>query len=565
MASVGGTRSYLASSDEVFQNACGPCKDEGKTKEAKYFCEICKEDLCFDCRNDHQTFKGTKNHSVVSTSSTATRGTFEIVCGCEQRQAVKVYCEKHAEVICPICETIKHRNCETCPIKDKVTKDTEKELQELMYKVKSLKAAMENAKKEGEVNRMELEDRKEECKNEIAAFRREINELIDKKETEILEILEKNSNQILQAIEKQITAMVASLKALNTNIDIINNAFKTKKDEHMFSANVKFLKSLSEYDALIQDIKNGMQVPNLKFQQKKELTDLLKSREGFGRIDISEADSSQRCQVILDMKVESKKEVKIQSSDDDLTPQITGCAFLSNGHILLCDYNNNKVKLLDSDMSIKKQMKLSDEPNTVAVVDENEAIITFDNGKKFQYIYIHPDFKLGKKIKLKGKCQGLLVVNDEIYTTFQKDSGLDELWRLDRAGKIINKVSLQNSSCASEYLGICLGSSIPLVYLTGRQNGVTCFRVDGEMVFQYQSDELKGSKGIYVDSVGNSFVCGTQSHNVVVITDDGRKHGELLTSKDIAKPMCIDYRPEDDTLIVGCVNSPNLFVCKLGK
>ena len=65
--------------------------------------------------------------------------------------------------------------------------------------------------------------------------------------------------------------------------------------------------------------------------------------------------------------------------------------------------------------------------------------------------------------------------------------------------------------------------------------------------------------------MGNSFVCGTASQNVVVITADGEKQGELLTSKDIKWPRCIDYRPEDSTLIVGCDISSELFVYKLGK
>ena len=91
MASVDGSRSYLASSDEAIQNACGPCKDDGETKEAKYLCEFCKIYLCFDCRKDHKTFKATKNHTVVSahltqcTGSTATKSIFTILCNCNQK------------------------------------------------------------------------------------------------------------------------------------------------------------------------------------------------------------------------------------------------------------------------------------------------------------------------------------------------------------------------------------------------------------------------------------------------------------------------------------------------
>ena len=176
--------------------------------------------------------------------------------------------------------------------------------------------------------------------------------------------------------------------------------------------------------------------------------------------------------------------------------------------------------------------------------------------------------KLGKKITLPDKCLGLQVVNDEIYTTCHKNSGHDEIWRQDRAGNIMSKIILtQYWSGTPCYLDLCLAGSSPRVYLTDVYNNlrrVTCFQLDSKIVYQYQDKELKRPNGIYVDSAGNSLVCNTWSYHAVVITADGRKHRKLLTSKDIRWPRCIDYRSEDNTLIVGCENS-KLLVCKLEK
>ena len=577
MASVDGSRSYLAGSDEVIKHTCGPCKDDGETKEANYFCEPCNVHLCFDCRNDHKTFKATKNHSIVSVhqpqriGSASSKGAYRILCSCNQKRAVAVYCEKHGDVVCPTCKTVKHRKCKTCPIKDKVDKHTQKQFKELMAKAKSLKAEIESCIQNGEANRKSIDKYKDECKKDISGFRIEINKLLDKMEEDIIERLDETAKQNLLAIEKQIADMTASLQALNTELDVIDNANKTNKDEIMFSAKVKISNSISEYDDLIQDIRNGMWQPKLKFEQNKKLTDILKIVEGLGRIEPSETDSAQQDHVVLlDMKVKSTKEVDINVPNDDRSPSITGCTFLSNGHIILCDNENKKLKLLDSDMSVKKSLKFSDYPWNVAAVGEKEAIITFTNigNNDIQYIYTQPDLKMGEKITLPDKCCGLQVFNDELYTTCHKASGHDEIWRLDRAGNIMSKIVLtQSSSGRSDYLGLCLAGSSPRVYLTDWNNSrVTCFQFDGKKVYQYEDKEqLERPNGIYVDSAGNSLVCGTDSQNVVVITADGRKHGELLTSNDIRSPSCIDYRPEDNTLIVGCWNSSKLFVYKLGK
>ena len=573
MASVDGRRSFVASSDEVLQRTCGPCEDDGEKKEANFLCEICKIYLCFDCRNDHKTFKATKNHSIVSahlaqgTSSSTIKIAFAILCDCDQKRAAEIYCERHAEVICPTCEAIKHRICRTCPIDDKVTKEAKKQLKEVIDKAKSLKAEIEILKQDGEANRKKLDDKMEECKKDITAFKKEINKTLDKMEKEILETLEKDSNQQRQELEKHIAALTASLKALDTDLDTVDNANKISIDDIMFSANVKMSKSIFKCDELVKDMRNSMQLPILEFQKNKKLIDVLINEEGLGKIDTSETDATQQDHVvILNMKIKSTTETNIILSDDDIDPTICGCTFMSNGRILLCDYANKNVKLLDIDMSVMGSLKLSKHPYSVTAVGENEAIITFGGkNNNLQYIYTDPELKLGITVALPDKCYGLRVVNNLIYTVCHKDSGHDEIWRLDRTGNIVSKIVLTQSSCGrSDFLGLCLAGSNPRVYLTDWNNdNVTCLQLNDKMV--YQDKTLKRPNGIYVDSAGNSLVCGTNSNNVVVFTADGRKQGELLTSNDIKCPRCIDYRGEDNTLIVGCNNNSKLFVYKLGK
>lgn len=195
---------------------------------------------------------------------------------------------------------------------------------------------------------------------------------------------------------------------------------------------------MSEYEELMQDIRNGMQRPKLEFEKNQKLTDLLKNVKSFGVIKHYEAHSIQQDNtVILDMMVKSTEEVDIKLSDDDRKPDINGCAFLSNGQILICDYFNKKVKLIDNDMTVKKCLKLSQRPYNVAAVGENDAIITcYSTSNDLQYIHTLPNLKLGKKITLPEKCFGLHVVNDEIYTTSHKGPGCDEVLRLDKAGNI---------------------------------------------------------------------------------------------------------------------------------
>ena len=574
-----GSKSLLASSDEVIQHTCGPCKDEGDTKEANYFCENCKEYLCFDCRNDHKKFKATKKHSVVpahvtqGTDSVGTGRTISILCSCDQKQIVDIYCENHTEVICTTCETIKHRNCKTCPIKTKVNKDTEKKFKKLMTRAASLKVEFKNCKDDEEDNRTKVESQREKFKKEIAAFRRKINDALDRMENGTVENVVSNSNQQLRAIDKRIAAIETSQKALNTSLDIIDSASKSRKTEIMFSATVKLSKSLSEYDYLLNEMKNETQLPKLKFYQNETLLALLEKVENLGRIETVDVGANdKRDLVILDKKVNSTKEVNIQLSDDDLDPQITGCTVLSDGRILLCDYNNNKVKMLDRSMVLTKSLKMPETPYSVVATRENEAIITFDSqsDNDFQYIYAHTELILGKKITGTARCRRICVVGDAIYTTHLTDAGQFEIWKLDNTGNMIDKLVLIRSSSPFGDLsfGLCLTGPSPRVYLTdSRKAEVTCFQLDGKKIYTYEDEELKAPGGIYVDSIGNCLVCDYVSQNVVVITANGLKYEELLKFNDSTciQPRCIGYRPQDNTLIVGCANTNNMFAYKLGK
>ena len=169
MAAVDASKCVQASSDEVRQKACGPCEDDGKTSDANLFCEICKVYLCFDCTKDHKAFKATKNHPIISTDlvpaqgSASSNAAFAILCSCNQKRAIEIYCEKHDQVICTICEAMNHKSCKTYQVNDKVTRDARNVLKELMDKANALTTEIRYCKHNGEAQRRKLDAMKEKC------------------------------------------------------------------------------------------------------------------------------------------------------------------------------------------------------------------------------------------------------------------------------------------------------------------------------------------------------------------------------------------------------------------
>lgn len=214
-----------------------------------------------------------------------------------------------------------------------------------------------------------------------------------------------------------------------------------------------------------------------------------------------------------------------------------------------------------------KSLTLSHKPWDIMAVSDNEVIVNL-RGTKLQYVHILPEMKLGKTILLENGSSGIGLLNEEIYTVRYREKG--EILILNLFGDLKRKISLgQECTGHPDYLCLSTQSIGVCVYLTDWINSkLLAFKLDDSQavpIFKCAGKELKRPNDLYVDSLGNVLVCGTGSNNVITVTADGKKYGELLTESEITKPKSIAFRPADDTLIVGCEDNTKLFVFKLGK
>jgi DNA-binding beta-propeller fold protein YncE len=89
---------------------------------------------------------------------------------------------------------------------------------------------------------------------------------------------------------------------------------------------------------------------------------------------------------------------------------------------------------------------------------------------------------------------------------------------------------------------------------------VTCCDLHGTTQWEFNDERvLQHPYGISVDNDGNVYVVG--SNNVVVISTDGQRHRQLLSSKDgLSCPTVLDYDKSTNKLLV--VNEErSIFFC----
>jgi DNA-binding beta-propeller fold protein YncE len=91
-----------------------------------------------------------------------------------------------------------------------------------------------------------------------------------------------------------------------------------------------------------------------------------------------------------------------------------------------------------------------------------------------------------------------------------------------------------------------------LYYTNTNTNTVTCCDLHGTTQWQFKGNRvLQDPLGISVDNDGNVYVVGYKSNNVVVISPDGQRHRQLLSSNDgLSRPTVLDYDKSTNRLLV---------------
>ena len=558
MASVDGSKSIQAASDELFDHVCGPCQIGGNDKEAKKYCSDCSEYLCDPCVSYHRTLALTKNHKIVPANSESfdTGRCLTVYCGCNKNQEVEFYCEDHADVICRRCQSIKHHKCKTSTIHQKSSGYTSTKLESILSKMRSLKDKYDQLKQECSGDKKELKELKEVCKKEIRAFRKELDDFLDKLEQNMLAELDQFETKESHRVDQQITTLSMALQMLNADDQLLNDARKDARKQVMFAAEVQTSKGLQECQSRLVDLEKEIVKLSLSFERNTKLDDLKRDINTLGSLKMLE-EAAKQCEktVLLDRKIQSRKEVNVRLADDKTDPGICGCAVMPNGYIVICDRNNERIKLLDNSLVHTDSLNLP-EPWDVSAVDANNVIATLCEQKQLQYVQVLPQMKTGRVLQLDKMCWGVAVSGDDIYVSCRNYGAEGEVRVLDKRGNLKRRLGVNKDGSflftKPDYITVnTAGDKVFVSSLT--QHTITCMTVDGSIIYQYRDKDLKYPHGLYCDDGDIILVCDYDSNNVQMITAVGKKAGTVLSVADGLKMPCsISFRKSDNTLFVGC-------------
>ena len=267
--------------------------------------------------------------------------------------------------------------------------------------------------------------------------------------------------------------------------------------------------------------------------------------------------------------IKKVKEIDVKVSGDREDCDITGCCFMPGGTMILCDWNNDKIKLLDRSLSLVDSLDPPEEPWDVAAVDNSNVIVTMPWKTQLQFIQVLPSLKLGRTIDVGEMCWGVAVAAGKIFVScYNDDDEVGDIRVYDIEGRDMRKrlgISPNGSIMFRRPPNVAASRSGDKVFVSDWfTHTVSCLTGDGKIVYQYRDDDLEGPRGLLVDDNDNVIVCGGYSNTVQAITSAGKKHKTLLSSEDgISYPLCVSFRPSDRTLVVGSGLSDKLLIYQM--
>jgi DNA polymerase III psi subunit len=414
-----------------------------------------------------------------------------------------------------------------------------------------------------ETNSISVKEQKRIIENEIQELRTKINNHLDKLQEDLMKELTEAEKQVTYVTRELLISLDEKEKELTEYQTNIVNIKKYASDLQTFIAVKQIEKEVETLDTCLQSIVNSDSLNHTKLSYDIDtgVKNMTTSIQKFAEVVVE----SKPCEMIFvrskdkqaqmmvaelspPMSVENiqlnlKQKINIKGSS------IRGCSLLPDGRMVFSCYSSDTVRFINTEgvelFKIGRYKTGTNTYDTVYIKDNNSvAVSSGDGGKRCITIIDIDSQKVMTTIPMDTYIYGMAIRGRTIYYS-ARDKGLKMLNLSDRSVSDIINSSLSGVSYVAT-------SGDKLYYTNSYTNTVRCCDLHGTTQWEFKDNRvLQGPLSISVDNDGNVYVVGIYTHNVVVISPDGQRHRQLLSSKDgLSNPFVLDYDKSTNRLLV---------------
>lgn len=536
---------------------CGLCPQEDKKQQAEAWCEDCNEGLCCQCSKVHQKIKAVRSHEIMKLEDAGficRKFHVELYCKNHSEKKINHFCYDHQISCCSLCVTELHRKCENVTTLKNASKDVAESSMSLMQSIDDVieKADFHLENQNDAFKKME--HKRQVINTMVSSFRSEINAHLNKLEADFQKDFDKTHKSILDEIKKE-TETCYNHKQIAINCkQLMSILINHSSNENVFSEMPLIKELIQEEDKTMSEIMGNLVQKQYQIELSPELVNLMESVNSICTLRTVTRSPAQQT-ITVSPKLSKDKHVpnkyynsqkkNIINPEKFPSSRIHGTQLLSDGRILLTNSDNKLLVVYDSQGNPKIKIPLPGKPVDVTLVNEIEAAVSYKSPNGIAIVDInsmiirernilqHPDFQI---------C-GITSDGNKLVAASN-----DSILVMDLTGSTLREIETEYTYV---YRYISFISESRLCFSNGTPASVQCIDIDGNLIFTYQHENLKGPYGITCDDEGVIYVAERSLNSVHQISPDGKFVKYLLSTEDgIENPTALNFNLTTKQLIL---------------
>jgi len=250
-----------------------------------------------------------------------------------------------------------------------------------------------------------------------------------------------------------------------------------------------------------------------------------------------------------------KRQTNIDAKLDSGISNLSGMALLSDKRMIVCDFQNASVKLLDLKFGrLVSSFCLSSNPWDVCILPEQHAAVTLPEEGKIQILTTKENIALVTSIKSKASCRGICFWENRLLLTFLDGT----LQMIDLNGKVIREVEM------FEWPGyVTIIEKEPALFVSdGSMNSITKLDLQFNILATIKNKALMRPRAIVPVDDRHLLVCGRGSKKLLLLNTETHEMEILLgPNEDNLCAQCVCYSRELGKLYLTCIEDGNAGVC----
>ncbi|KAH3873523.1 uncharacterized protein LOC127869030 [Dreissena polymorpha] len=588
-------------SDVFFEFPCITCQGNDRNTEALFYCTECSKAYCGKCVEHHNVLY--MKHAIMGKEAISKWSVTNVDASerCqEHKQELTGFCEDHKELLCHVCHVYNHQKCSHVVI----IADKLKDLQQT-GEYKKMSALFDSyyrlliLKKNSLEKSIQFHEKScDKIREEINELRKKINDELDQLERNTVKELDALLTTLRASIQTDIFKCYESIKQMSrvqddwVSIQNKSGTIHFRKYISCLDQSLRIESTLKEMEAQREMI--------LTFYPDRSIQKTLSTLSDLGDIigevresqtaskvtpdEVTKKRKPQSCNTVTSRHINAlsnmntsagqpgqvrllKTKYRVRVKSETNTCRISGICETGAGDLLITDWWNKNVKLLDQDYKVVARYDLPDTPLSMCSIDSNQVAVAVGNSGVLLMRVTNGCLRHKRTLNIEHSCTGIAHHHGNLYITSR-----DALYLYTVDGRLVSKM-YENTLRRWTVTSCAVSPDGQRIYVANEETKqLFTLSSNGRVISTLSDPSLKWSyppvlPGFHLMDSGEVLVCGDLSNTIIEVDRDGRQRlAEVISEKDeVIKPMSVYYSYNTSSYIVGMDGNDHIMVCKKCK